>query len=71
MQLDIATFVRDPVLLFNAIDVYGMGLFLDKIYDVAPLDVQPLIQRFCRDAVLCSIKDDDVLSRWDEILYAF
>lgn len=71
MQLDIATFVRDPVLLFNAIDVYGMGLFLDKIYDMAPLDVQPLIQRFCRDAVLCSIKDDDVLSRWDEILYAF
>jgi serine/threonine protein kinase len=71
MQLDIATFVRDPVLLFNAIDVYGMGLFLDKIYDRAPLDVQPLIQRFCRDAVLCSIKDDDVLSRWDEILYAF
>jgi len=70
-QVDMEPFCRNPVLLFNAIDMYGLAMCLDRVFHLAPPRVQALISYFCTAAVLCSLNDDDVLCRWDEILNAF
>lgn len=71
MQIDLGQFVFERNALFDAIDIYGLAMCLDRVYYLAPAIVQSRIRHFCTDAAMCELRDNEVLSRWDEILYAF